>query len=93
LFGYSPKKKEYPRICFISVFLKSYLPNIVKKVKKPANANPKVYAIAIPYRLKPKTDITIFSPILAHIHRVKIAVITFNNQKSDQSLYTLLLII
>jgi hypothetical protein len=37
------------------------------KCEKPASVNPKVYAITIPYRLKPKTDIPIFSPISAQI--------------------------
>jgi hypothetical protein len=59
---------------FVSLgFLKSYLPRIVMKVEKPANANPKVYAITMPYKLKPKTDIPIFSPISAQIiHRTSI---------------------
>src|SRR5215210_4743427 len=62
LLEFSSRKEQQPRICFISLgFLKSYLPRIVIKVEKPANANPKVYAITMPYKLKPKTDIPIFS--------------------------------
>jgi hypothetical protein len=74
LLEFSSRKEQQPRMYFVSLgFLKSYLPRIVMKVEKPANANPKVYAITIPYRLKPKTDSPIFSPISAHIiHRISI---------------------
>jgi hypothetical protein len=74
LLAFSSKKEQQPRIGFISsVFLRSYLPKIVINVENPASANPKVYATTIPYRLKPKTDNPIFSPISAQIiHKISI---------------------